>query len=298
MPSSHSASTFMAAAVEAIRKETNGAVDILFLPDSQLGTEADMQRQLRSGAIQFVIGSCSSLQQVVNVAGMPGVAYAFRDYDQLWAALDGELGAMTKEALAKVGMIAFKCLDNGFRSVTTSVRPIHSVDDLKGLKIRVPPSRLLTSLFEKLGAAPVTISIGELYSALQTRVADGMENSLVQFVALKIFEVQKYCSLTRHSWDGLWVMTGDKVWSSLPAEQRRIIQRRFDEAVLAQQKDFARQDAELRPKLEALGLKFNDVDRAPFADSLKKAGYYRDWKEKFGADAWAVLEKYTGPLGA
>ena len=298
MPSGHSASTFVAAAAEAIRKETNGAVDILFLPDSQLGTEADMQRQLRSGAIQFVVASCSSLQSIVGVAGMPGVAYAFKDYAQLWAALDGDLGAMIKEALGKVGMLPFKCLDNGFRNVTTSVRPINTVDDLKGLKIRVPPSRLLTSLFESLGASPVTISIGELYSALQTKVADGMENSLVQFQALKIYEVQKYCSLTRHSWDGLWVMTNEKVWAAMPAEQRQIVQNHFDDAVTKQQQDFAKQDVALRETLGAKGLQFNDLDRTPFVETLRKAGYYRDWKQKFGDDAWAKLEKYAGPLGA
>jgi TRAP-type transport system periplasmic protein len=297
MPSGHSASTFVAAAAEAIRKDTNGAVDILFLPDSQLGTEADMQRQLRTGAIQFAVASCSSLQSITAVAGMPGVAYAFKDYSQLWAALDGDLGALIKEALGKVGMLPFKCLDNGFRNVTTSVRPIKTVDDLKGLKIRVPPSKLLTSLFENLGASPVTISIGELYSALQTKVADGMENSLVQFQALKIYEVQKYCSLTRHSWDGLWVMTSDKVWAAMPAEHRQVVQRHFDEAVVKQQQDFAKQDVALRETLGAKGLQFNDLDRAPFVETLRKAGYYRDWKQKFGEEAWGKLEKYTGALG-
>lgn len=298
MPSRHSASTFMVEAAETIRKESNGAIDILFLADSQLGSEADMQRQLRAGGIQFLVASCSSLQNLVAIAGMPGVAYAFKDYSQVWAALDGDLGALIKEGLAKLGMTAFKCLDNGFRNVTTSARAINGVSDLQGLKIRVPPSPLLASLFQSLGAAPTTISIGELYSALQTKVADGMENSLVQFEALKIYEVQQYCAMTRHSWDGLWVMSGNKVWEAMPGEHKTLITRHFDAAVLRQHDDFAKQDVALKGELGARHLRFNDVDRGQFVQALDKANYYRDWKAKFGAEAWAKLEKYTGPLGS
>ncbi|WP_315836621.1 TRAP transporter substrate-binding protein [Bradyrhizobium prioriisuperbiae] len=298
MPSRHSASTFMVAAADAIRKESNGAIDILFLADSQLGSEADMQRQLRAGGIHFLVASCSSLQNLTAVAGMPGVAYAFKDYGQLWAAIDGDLGALIKDALGKLGMTAFKCLDNGFRNVTTSTRAVSSVGDLQGLKIRVPPSPLLTSLFQSLGASPTTISIGELYSALQTRIADGMENSLVQFDALKIYEVQQYCALTRHSWDGLWVMSNTRAWDAMPGEQRDLITRHFDAAVLSQHDDFAKQDIALKAELGAKHLRFNDVDRAQFVQALDRANYYRDWKAKFGPEAWAKLEKYTGPLGS
>ena len=134
MPSRHSASTFIVEAADAIRKDSNGALDILFLADSQLGSEADMQRQLRAGGIQFLVASCSSLQNLAGVAGMPGVAYAFKDYSQVWAALDGDLGSLTREALARLGMVAFKCLDNGFRNVTTSTRAINGVGDLRGSK--------------------------------------------------------------------------------------------------------------------------------------------------------------------
>lgn len=297
MPSGHSASTFMVAAAEAIRNDTKGAVDILFLADSQLGSEADMQRQLRTGGIPFLVASCSSLQNLTAVAGMPGVAYAFKGYDQLWAALDGDLGALIRAALQKLGMVSFKCLDNGFRNVTTSTRAVTSVSDLQGLKIRVPPSPLLTSLFQSLGAAPTTISIGELYSALQTKVADGMENSLVQFEALKIYEVQQHCALTRHSWDGLWVLSNSRVWEAMPPAHKEIITHHFDAAVQQQHEDFARQDVALRATLEAKNLRFNEVDRAQFVEKLAKAGYYRDWKAKFGTEAWAALEKYTGTLG-
>jgi TRAP-type transport system periplasmic protein len=298
MPSSHSASTFMVAAADAIRNESNGAVDILFLADSQLGSEAAMQQQLRAGGIQFLVASCSSLQSIANIAGMPGIAYAFKDYSQVWAALDGDLGSLIRDALARLGMVSFRCLDNGFRNVTTSTRPINTVGDLQGLKIRVPPSPLLTSLFQSLGASPTTISIGELYSALQTRIADGMENSLVQFEALKIYEVQQYCALTRHSWDGLWVLTSKAVWEVMPKGWKELITRHFDAAVLGQHDDFATQDFRLQTQLAGKHLRLNEIDRGLFVQAIEKDGYYKNWKSRFGPEAWAALEKYTGPLGA
>lgn len=297
MPGSHSASTFMAEAVDAIRRETGGAVDIQFLPNSVLGSEPDMHRQLRAGAIEFVATSCSSLQSLVPAAGMPGVAYAFKGYSELWAALDGALGQRIRTDLEKVGITAFNCLDNGFRNVTTSVKPIKAVADLAGLKIRVPPSPLLTSLFKTLGASPITITIGELYTALQAKLADGMENSLVQFEALRIYEVQKFCSLTEHSWDGLWVAANSKAWAGLADDVKAVIRRHFDEAVSRQQQDFVKADRELEATLTSRGLQFNRPEREQFRDVLAKAGYYAEWKAKFGAEAWADLERYTGPLG-
>jgi tripartite ATP-independent transporter DctP family solute receptor len=297
MPSRHSASTFVAQAIESIRLETHGAIDILFLPDSQLGSEADMQRQLRSGGIQLLVASCSSLQSLSQIAGLPGLAYAFKTYDGVWSALAGELGQLIKASLQQLNMTTFKCLDNGFRNISTGTVPINAVSDLAGLKIRVPPSPLLTSLFKSLGASPTTISIGELYSALQTKVADGMENSLVQFEALKIFEVQKHCCLTAHSWDGLWIMANSTAWQGLPSEFRTIIERTFNDAVEKQHQDFAKQDIELKATLEAKGMTFTRPDRSSFVKALLQDGYYTQWRQRFGQEAWSALERYTGPLG-
>jgi TRAP-type transport system periplasmic protein len=298
MTANHPASTFVEDAVQAIKKETNGAVEINFFPNSMLGSEASMQSQLRSGAIDFAVHSCTFLQTVVPVAGIPGIPYAYNDYNTLWASLDGDLGAYIKAALEKAGMTAFKIVDNGFRHTTTSVRPINTVADFEGLKIRVPPGPLLTSLFAALGAAPVTITLGELYTSLQSKVADGMEASLVNLEALKAYEVQKYCSKTGHTWDGLWLMVRTKSWKEFPQEVREVIQRNFESFALRQQKEFARMDTDMEGTLQSRGLIFNQPERGQFRKKLEQVGYYKEWKAKFGAEAWAKLEQYTGPLGA
>lgn len=258
-----------------------------------------MQSQLRSGALAFTLTSVSSLQTLVPLAGIPGVAYAFPSYGPLWACLDGgPLSERIREALGTFGLRAFRVVDNGFRDVITGVRPISTVADLQGLKIRVPPSPLLTSLFKALGASPTTINLGETYAALQTRMADGMENSLPQIEATKVYEVQKYLARTGHSWDGLWILAHGRTWDALPRDAQDLIGRRFDAAVERQRQVFVRMDTDAEALLRARGLAISKPDREPFRSALVRAGYYAEWKAKFGPEAWRALESFTGPLGA
>ncbi|WP_321797586.1 TRAP transporter substrate-binding protein [Caballeronia sp. J97] len=298
LPSTHPGSTFTVAAIEAIKKETNGAVQIEYLANSALGSEQSVFTQLRSGAIDFALSSSSFLYTVVPVAGTPCLSYAYNDYKTLWAALDGDLGQYIKEALNKTGATAFKMIDNGFRQITTSTKPIATPADLNGVKIRIPPSPLYTTMFSALGASPTTITVGEVYSALQTKVADGMEGSLIFLESLNIAEVQKYCSKTSHCWEGLWLMAGNKTWNKLPEDVRAVVQRNLEDAAVRQQKEFARASGEAEAKLKSKGMVVSDPTKAPFREKLVSAGYYKDWKAKFGPEAWAKIEKYTGPLGA
>jgi TRAP-type transport system periplasmic protein len=298
LAASHPASTFMADACEAIRKETNGAIDINFIANSALGSEASMYSQIRSGGLEFAIIGTNYLQSIVPVAGMPCLAYAYNDYNTLWAAMNGELGMHIQALLKKVGTIAFTMVDNGFRHTTTSSTPVNTPNDLSGLKIRVPPSQLYTSLFTSLGAAAVNLPLGELYSALQTKVADGMEGSLVNLDALNVAEIQKYCAMTGHCWEGLWIVTSEKLWNSLGSDVRSVVERTFMDFAGKQQKEFARLDAEMEPKLKAKGMTFTRPDKALFREQVVKSGYYKTWKEKFGQVAWSKMEQYTGPLGS
>ena len=298
MPQAHPATTCLVEALDAVRAESDGRIDITLYPDSQLGSELSMQSQLRSGAIAFTLTSASSLQTLAPLAGIPGLAYAFPDYVPLWAALDGgPLSERIREALAKFGLKAFRVVDNGFRDVITGARPVEAVGDLQGLKIRVPPSPLLTSLFRALGAAPTTINLAETYAALQTRVADGMENSLPQIEATRVYEVQKYLSRTGHFWDGLWILAHGRTWDALTQDARALIGHHFDAAVERQRQAFVQMNAQAEVRLRAKGLVVSNPDRAPFRAALERAGYYAEWKGRFGAEAWSALERYTGPLG-
>ena len=186
--------------------------------------------------------------------------------------------------------------DNGFRQVTTSVRPIVTPADLQGLKMRVPVSALWTSLFKALGASPTGINFAEVYSALQTKVVDGQENPPAIISAAKLYEVQKYCSLTNHMWDGWWFLVNRRAWQGIPADVKDKVSAIINKNAVAEREEIARQNTALKSDLAAKGLIFNDVDPAPFRETLSKSGFYAEWKGKFGEEAWALLEESTGKL--
>ena len=297
IPATHPSTIRVREAADKIKAETKGRVDIQVFPNNQLGGDTDMLSQVRSGAIDIFPLSGLILQTLVPLAGINGVAFAFKDYNTVWAAMDGDLGAFIRDAIAKAGLYTFeKCLDNGYRQITSSTKPIVTPADLNGFKIRVPVSPLWTSLFKAFGASPASINFSEVYSALQTKVVEGQENPLSIIQIAKLYEVQKYCSLTGHMWDGQWVLANGKMWAGMPKDLQTIISRNVIEAVVKQREDMAKLNDTVEADLKSKGLVFNSPDKGPFRAALTKAGFYDEWKTKFGAEAWAKLEQYSGKL--
>lgn len=296
-PADHPGTLRIKEAAEAIRQDTGGKVDLQVYPNSQLGSEPDMVSQVLAGAIDFMSTASTNLQTRVPAASINGVAFAFKDYAAVWAAMDGGLGAYVRGALGKVNLHVFeKCLDNGYRNITSATRPVNTPADLKGFKIRVPAIPLWVSMFRMLGAAPTVIPFADLYSALQTRVVDGQETPLSLIRSGKLYEVQKFCSMTAHTWDGHFIFGNARKFQALPREVQALLTTRFTTAALKQREDIARVDVEAQAEMTRLGIKFNRPDPAPFRKLLRDAGFYAEWRRKFGDEAWAMLEKYTGPL--
>ena len=297
IPVTHPTNVRVKEALDLIRKDTNGKVDIQLFPNNQLGGDTDMLSQVRSGAIDFFPLSGLILQTLVPVAGINGVAFAFKDYATVWAAMDGDLGAHVRAAITKANLYVFdKPLDNGYRDITSSTRPIVIPDDLKGFKIRVPVSPLWTSMFKALDASPASINFSEVYSALQSKVVDGQENPLALISTAKLYEVQKFCSLTNHMWDGFWFLGNGRAWEKLPADLRIIVARQINAACMNERADLAALNTTVQKDLAAKGMVFNAPKAESFRDQMKKAGFYSEWKGKFGDEAWAILERSTGKL--
>jgi TRAP-type transport system periplasmic protein len=284
-------------AMERIKKETNGRVEIQVFPNNQLGSDTDMLSQLRSGAIEFFTLSGLILSTLVPVASINGLGFIWESYDKVWPAMDGELGGYIRKQIEKSGLVAMeKQYDNGYRQMTSSTRPIKGPDDLKGFKIRVPPSPLWTSMFKAFDAAPMSINFSEVYSALQTKVAEGQENPLSIIFFAKLFEVQKYLAETNHMWDGFWFLANGKMWNGLPADVRDVISKNLNASAIVQREDIAKQNATFKADLTSKGMEFGAVDQKPFRAKLEASGFYKEWRGKYGEEAWAVLEKYTGKI--
>jgi tripartite ATP-independent transporter DctP family solute receptor len=257
-----------------------------------------MLSQLRTGVIQLFNLSGLILATVVPVVSISGIGFGFKDYDQVWAAMDGALGAYVRGAIEKSGLLALeKIWDNGYRQVTSSTHPINTPEDFKGFRIRVPPSPLWASMFKGFGASPASINFSELYSALKIKIVDGQENPLSLIELNRFYEVQKYVSLTNHMWDGFWTLANGRAWVALPSVLQDIVARNINEAALEERQDIRKLNETLRDNLVQKGMVFNTTDPQNFRGALRAAGFYAEWKEKYGPDAWAVFERQVGVLG-
>ena len=282
---------------DRVKQESGGQMEIQVFPASQLGTDPEMLTQLRSGGIQFAHFSAAVLSTLVPVATIDEVGFAFPTYKVVWEAMDGDLGGYVRGAVEKTGLHIFdRIFDNGFREITTSTRAVNKPDDLKGLKLRIPPAKLYVSMFQTLGASPTAISIAEVYSALQTKVVDGQENPLVIIENSKFYEVQKYCSLSNHFWSGFWLVGNGPAWQRLPKKLQDIVARNYDAAVMRERAQFKQLNDSLQPTLASQGMTFSKPDVEAFRAALRQGRFYSQWRDTFGPQAWSKLEKYAGKL--
>ncbi len=297
-PDTHPLTLRLTEAARAIGAQSSSRLNIRVFANSQLGGDPEMLSQLRAGGIDLLAAPSMTLSTLVPLSGLPSIGFAFQSYDQVWAAMDGGVGDVVRDAIGKAGIVPMKKIwDNGFRQITSSSsRQLNSVEDLRGFKIRVPVTALLTSLFSGLGALPSSISYSELYSALQTHIVEGQENPLAQVATGKLYEVQKYCALSNHCWSGYWIIGNRRALAGLPPDLLEIVDRNFDAAADKERADLLEMDRSLQTDLAGKGMTFNKPDPVQFRAALVKAGFYTQWRKAYGGEAWAKLEQYTGRL--
>jgi len=296
IPADHPLNQHARKAAKAIATQSGGRLQIDVFPDYQLGSSSSSLSQLREGSIELVTLSGSVLSTLVPVTTIYNTAYAFADYDQVWRAMDGSLGDYLRKRISGAGIYAFdKHWDLGFRQITAS-KPIMSPEDLRGLKIRVPVAPLFLAAFKALGASPTAINFDELYTALQTKIVDGQENDLINIRVGRLYEVQKYCSMTGHIWDGYFTLANSQALHDLPDDLRGILESNLNTEAVAERETVKQTMLTVREELAKSGLSFVEPDRATFRAELSKSGFYAETRTKFGKEAWELLEATVGPL--
>jgi TRAP-type transport system periplasmic protein len=297
-PSAHPFNTRLREVGDRIAAQTKGRMELHVFPDSQLGGDNDLLSQARSGAIEFCQPTGQILSSILPVTAINAMGFVFSDYSQVWPAMDGDLGRLVRTQIAaKAGLVPMERMwDLGFRQTTTSNHPVRDAADLVGLKLRTPIAPSLISLFKALKAAPVGMQYGEVYSALQTHIVDGQENPLSQVEAGKLYEVQKYCSMTNHVWDGYWICCNADAWNALPPDLQKIVGSCFNDVALEQRSDIAKLNATMRDTLTGKGMVFNDTTPDTFRAQLREAKFYAEWRAKLGDEAWTLLEKAVGKV--
>jgi TRAP-type transport system periplasmic protein len=258
----------LAAFRDALQEELGDAVEIEYFDGGTLGDEIVHMEMVRSGQLDVVpIGSDAvQLDSKWAIFDMP---FLFPDRATASRVLDGDIGKQLTESMresADLQVLGFG--EIGFRNITNNVRPVVTPADLKGLKLRTPGSKTRIMAFEMLGAAPVTMNIGELYLALQQGTVDGQENPLGNIKAFSWNEVQKYLSLSSHVYTPVTLAMNGQRWDSLSDEQKAAVERAAAKAVQHSRQFGADNDATLLDELSK-DMQVNEIDIQAFQEAAK-----------------------------
>ena len=253
---------------DAVYAESAGRLRVRNFPSGILGGDIATLQQLRQGAIEFYIGM-ANLPSLVPAVGITGVGFSFSNEAQALHAMDGPLGAyVNKEMQAKGLYILPTVFGNGMRDVTATPHAIRVPDDLGGFKLRTPDSRIVNDMFRTLGASPTSMAYGELYTSLQTHLLDGQESPLPAIEAAKLYEVQKYLSLTNHMWTGASIVTTLDTWNRLPPDIRDIVVRNCAKYGMLERRDVTQYTAAIADKFTRRGARrqYGQSERVPERD--------------------------------
>jgi len=286
----------LAQMAEEVLRDTDGAFRLEVFPESRLGPDPQMFADLREGALQFYL-SGALLGGIAPTSALPLLPFAFRDTAAVFAALDGELGAMIRHEIAQAELHAFpRAWQNGFHHITTSLRPIETADDFAGLKIRTPGGEIAADFFRTLGADAGMVPFSGLYDALKSKTFDGQSDPLGVVQSLRLHEVQRYLSLTAHWWTGFTLLANAASWQALPVEIRTVIERNADKFALLQRADIEAVNAAGAEALAGAGMIVNVADTAGIRARL--GDFTARWRARFDPAAWALLEAAAGGGGS
>jgi len=275
----------------AIKSETGGRVDVK-ITRGDAGLD-----KLTGGELAFTTLAGNGLSALVPAADVQATPYGFRNSAQVHAAIDGELGAYLRDELRAKGVYAIPGggFENGMHQITSNNRAIRTAADFRGLKIRIPGSTVYQDFFRSMGAEIVTLNLTKLYDGLKSGMADAQDDPWDVVELFKLYEFQKYASVTEHSWSGYNLLASQKVWQGLPADVQRVIETNTKKYVALQRADNEALNTSLRADLAKRGMIFNEVDKASFHPVL--AAFYPKWKAHIGTRAWDLLEAHVGRLG-
>ncbi|MNK26574.1 Sialic acid-binding periplasmic protein SiaP precursor [compost metagenome] len=250
---------------EVLKAKTGGRIEVQVAPSAQLGDDAAMVTALRTGALDMSANSQGAVAAAVPEYAAYGMPFLFADPGAAFRLLDGPLGKELAEKSASKNLILLGTWDNGIRQMTNSKHPINRVEDMKGLKMRVPPDATLVDIMNALGAQAQQIKFAELYVALQQGVVDGQENPLMNFEASKLYEVQKHLAMTNHQFQMTPFLMSKRTWDRLSEADRKAVQAAADEATALQRKLSKEADTKLLAELKAKGVQITTPDTAAFA---------------------------------
>lgn len=264
---------------ELVAQKTDGRVKVEVGGSAQYGDDVEALTSMRLGTLAFSANSQGTTSGVVPEYAVLGLPFLFQSLPQAWKVLDGPVAKKLDDASKTKGLVLLAMWDNGIRHVSNNVRPIAKPEDLAGVKVRTPPDPMTVDIFKALGANPTPLAFSELYIALQQGVVDGQENPLMNIHSSKLFEVQKFISLTGHKYEATPLLASKMVFDTMSKADQKAVLDAAAEAGKLNRELSAKADKELRAKMEDAGVKFNTVDPAPFVAKTKPV--YDKWEKQF-----------------
>ena len=236
---------------------------------AQIGSEKEMQEMLTIGTLEVTItGVLNTYEPLFSLFELP---YLYRDRAHVMRVITSSLTDEVGASLQPKGIHLFGFVENGFRNITNSVRPIETPADVKGLLIRTPENPAQIETMRALGAIPTPMSYSELYTALLQGVVDGQENPLQQIWTGRLFEAQKYCAMTHHIYSSSHVLISERFWETLSVDDREIFRQAIAEASVWQMNYMEDLDTDLEMQLKDTDMEFTYPDREAFAKACQPA---------------------------
>jgi tripartite ATP-independent transporter DctP family solute receptor len=252
-----------------IAERTGGRHQIKVFHSRQLGEEKETIEQTRAGAIDLNRTNVAPIGEFVPLANVLAMPFLFRSIDHLHAVLDSQIGQEILDSFAPHGFVGLTYYDSGARSIYDSVRPIKSIADMKGLKIRVQQSDLMVKMINALGAQPVAMPYGQVLTGLATKLIDGAENNWPSFVTTGHFKYAGYYTLTEHTMSPEVLVMSRKAWESLSPEDQKIFKQAALESNVYMRAQWSALEDKSRREAEAAGIVIiKDFDRKSFEDAM------------------------------
>ena len=255
---------------DILKEKSGGDLKVSLFPDSTLGNAQAMISGVRGGTIDIEMSGSpnfTGLSPALNVIDVP---YIFHDKAHAYRVLDGDIGKELMQSLEDKGLKGLAFWEVGFRAISNSKHPVKTPEDIKGLKIRTNQNPMYVKAFELLGANPVPMPLSELYTALETKTVDAQEHPIGILYSVKLYEVQKYLSLTNHGYTPLLVVMNKDKFDGLPPAQQQIILDAAKEAGAYQRELNAGKEEKMLKEMADNGLEIiRDVDSKPFRDAIE-----------------------------
>jgi tripartite ATP-independent transporter DctP family solute receptor len=278
-----------------VGERTKGKIAITIFPASQLGGEMAQARELSRGSLEMALlnpGSLAGLNPLLDIHYLPYIATDFKAVDAIFYNPKGVLQTTLRETLNKQGIETLGFFELEFRAVTNSSRPVEKPADLKGLKLRVPGSAAIKTFFEDAGTQVVVMPFPELFTALQQKTVDGQDNGASITYESRLFETQKYMTLTNHVYAMGTVASSSKFWSKLSDADKKVLTDTAAEVTKKQIQKNRQMNAEFLQKIESGGIKLIRPSAQAMAEFEKVGqGVWEKLSATYGADRIAALRQ-------